>query len=585
MKKIFTLLAAAAVVASAGAITPKALQNQKGELSAMGAHKLLTTASQVTADHYAGITRPGQVKRSYTQGTLTYELIMVIGGNLGQYFNGAPTIEQLPYYGVEYILTAYNASDVQVSMIPVLLAWPTKYMYDLIDWDGPTVEVPDGQGGTELDIPDELKDLSPVSLSWFVDHSEYYRRFFNTYDGYIMLSVVAETPGALWDGPYAYGMWGFSGAKYNQKDIQLYTDWTIENQNGDCSKIEFESYSLDDDTFEDTNYFTFEYTTGGKSQLNLNYSGWAYIQGFEAKNVSVPMTELHIFNAGILDGEEMGDTYPFYEYPEENLQMYYIMACDENIQIGHSSDQVAEIEKDPTFSTDKVGFFLSANGNPEESYFYYGYLFNALNTRPENMQWNYKAPTTFEYEEYGQTITLYDWLTPTANMFVGPRELYSETEYSPWSLQYGVKVVRNNGYLCYPTKESNYMAANTANGFVFNFNDQFDNNIYLPFDGTLVFHGDYEDMTVAEEINAKGNFVPENSAVKNIMANLSGLRVSAANGRIAVTSMEGADVQIFSLNGNLVKAAHVNAGNTLNVEAAKGLYIVKAGKEVRKVVL
>ena len=102
----------------------------------------------------------------------------------------------------------------------------------------------------------------------------------------------------------------------------------------------------------------------------------------------------------------------------------------------------------------------------------------------------------------------------------------------------------------------------------------------------VVYHYNPENINDTKTIPAVGSMVVENggSGVKEVLAE-GNFNVSAHNGAISVMAGENGRVSIYSINGQLVKSVDAKAGQTVNVEAAKGLYIVKAGKKAVKVVL
>lgn len=52
-----------------------------------------------------------------------------------------------------------------------------------------------------------------------------------------------------------------------------------------------------------------------------------------------------------------------------------------------------------------------------------------------------------------------------------------------------------------------------------------------------------------------------------------------------VTALQDTEVEVYSINGSLIKSATLSAGSTLTINYAPGIYIVKAGAETQKIVI
>ena len=59
--------------------------------------------------------------------------------------------------------------------------------------------------------------------------------------------------------------------------------------------------------------------------------------------------------------------------------------------------------------------------------------------------------------------------------------------------------------------------------------------------------------------------------------------IYAANGNLTVTGAEGETVRVYALSGALVYEATASGNESISLE--KGIYIVVAGKTVKKIVL
>ncbi|MBD5290283.1 MAG: T9SS type A sorting domain-containing protein [Bacteroides sp.] len=613
MKQIFTLAAAATVALGVNA-APRMMEKVDVPVSAMGTHRVMTTAARLANDLKAGIERPGVVKRSYREGNIEWTFVMVPGEPLFEYFypggiitdqNGNPTgettdIEDIPYWGVECVLTGTNINNErEYAMFPLLLSYPCQYWQQFADYTGPLEEGADGQ----LYLPEDAipnPDYSIMPFTALMDSEQLKPRFMDM-NGYFQWTLGTA------DGHYAgnqyFGAFGFAGGHYGYNtagnEYVLFTS-TFDmdtNRNGKGSSIDFSFYSPDDNStaFEANYYFnlaqpntsTGRYEpTGASGETSVNFEGVGYFNGFESRTLDFPMSMLNIFNAGVLDYEEMGDSYTFWGYPEEPLQLYYIAGAGEGLEFGFSQENLEAIQKDGTFN--KANITLGATDSYDETNFVTltGYLFNKLETSFENNTYRFNpAREEVEIDPFtGEENIIADWVDPMPNTFVS-RTRTTEGGMAEWSVTYGLAGTYFTGYYNYPTDDTEaYVATNTPNGFVVRYHDQYNNKVSYTFDGIIYNHPEYENMAYGEEIESVGDN-PDGLGIQNIFNIFDSVKVSAKNGAISILSADNAPVQVINLNGQVVNNSKAVAGETLNVKADKGLYIVKVGKEVRKVVL
>ncbi len=590
MKKIFTLMAAAAVGVSAfaGHRSDIVLPSQ---LSAEGQHRMMAHQAMLENDLKAGIERPGVIKRSFTQGNVLYNLMIVMGGPLVNYFDVDYTMEQWPMYGAECYLMGRNMTNGQTAnQVTVLLDWPSRYCEQLITWDGPWEEYEE-DGEKVYDIPAAMRDLSVIPFSEFVSNDKLNAQFQLT-GGYILpFGEYSQDPNKHNIEKYTcYTMFDMGGCVYNGAVIELINNWSPSTPGGSTPTVKMNSYNESNENVNVTFNMLGKTQAGANANFVVDYKGAGLVEGFVKKNIEKELAEVFIYNAGQMDYDEMGDTYPFYtpmddnEEWDETLQLYYLMAVAGDGVIGQNQTMMEELKKDPTFNPANVSFWLaSEDSNPETIEFMDGYLFSAVGASCENSTWWLKRAEEYTWEEGRDEFTLYDYLLPTANMFVNPREYFSDNELSAWSVDYGVITVLQNNWVNYAVNKGAYIATNTPEGFVYKYEDNFGNTRKYTGKNVTIF-ANYEDMLDGKEVVATGTNNPD-SSVKTVAAAPANMKVVAANGRINVTALEDADVQVYSLNGGLLRSASVKAGNTLSVEAGKGLYIVKAGNQASKVIL
>lgn len=606
MKKFFTLAAAAAVTATAMAHPANKTTAQPVDIQPWAQQVMNTNMAAIQQNKLTDIEGNLLGKRSFVQGNIEWEMYAIQFGHMvdALTWNGeAPTFDDFPEYAVEYCLSGYNrTTGDQTSLLAAMLFWPSKYYEQMMTWTGPWDHITgvnsSGQQYDYYDIPVEDRDYTIVPIEDLLPGKPLAAPFKFTYDAGPSTRAGETAEPEQWAGPWCWACFGYGGLKYNGKGCKAMTYWDWDTMSGDCVTVTFNDYLLEDveENFNISNFFPLsigstvnnQWVETGTSNFTLEFDGTGYSNGFAPKNYNMNLADMHIFNAGILDE----DTNNFYELGDEDqYQQYYVMGCDDQLLISWTKDNNTLIEKDPTFTNCLVDnryvtyFLADENSDSSLAYYMYGYLFSPFGgDEPSNEQWNIKLPYEYTYEWGGQKITIEDYLVPSANMFV-PRGVRTSNGYSAWSQYYGIAGVYR-GYAAIPENEEAYMAINTADGFVFRYKDEFENYYNVTFDGKCVYHPDFENILTMMELDTTGEFVPDGgSAVKNVFGDLSGVKVAARNGMITIDSMNAANVQVISLNGQLVNAAKVNANGTVNVPAAKGAYIVKVGNVVRKVVL
>lgn len=616
MKKFFTLATAFGLAASAFA-APVDLSGVKAELTPAAQQRMNKNVAALMQNNLTDI--DGQVisKRSFIQGNVEWDCYAIVTGNVCDNITLSSgkklTFDELPQYAVEYAVMGYNRTTGEnTSVLALMLMWPTKYYDQLMTWTGPwdhTVETgSDGQQHDVYDIPLADRNYDIVPVEDLLPGKPLAAPFKLTgYIGPFDREGETELP-EQWAGPWAWAALGYGGLTYNGRDVQFNADgFTLQNPNGACPTVIWNDYSVEengtgfDENFNVSNSFPLytgtvnasgQFVQSGTANLNLEYDGTGFTNGFVAHNYNFTMSDFHIFNAGTLNEDDNR----FYVMPEDDsvLQQYYVMGCDDNMVISWTQKDDAAVQKDPSFTNcidnnRYVKFFLSSEeADANNAYYYYGYLFSAPNdgVAPADQQWNLKLAEDHEETIFGQTVVYNDWLVPQAQMFV-PYGLYSSIENrekSAWSNAYGTAAVYK-GFSAYPSTENSYMAINTPDGFVLNYGDEFGNKYNVTFTGECIYHPDFDNILDMAKLDVTGTFNPEGSAVKNIFGDFSGVKVSARNGMININAVDAADVQIFSLNGQLVNATKVNGNNAISVPVAKGAYIVKVGNVARKVVL
>ena len=90
-------------------------------------------------------------------------------------------------------------------------------------------------------------------------------------------------------------------------------------------------------------------------------------------------------------------------------------------------------------------------------------------------------------------------------------------------------------------------------------------------------------MKATEELESVGDYTV-GTGVESVVGE-EGAKVVAANGVISVVAANDVNVAVYSIDGSVVALGNVKAGETYEVAANNGLYIVKVGKTSCKVML
>lgn len=609
MKKIFTF-ASAALVAAAAVAAPKASM-LKAEMTPEAQQKFASHIAMIQNKDLASIDGEIIGKRTCQVGNLIWDMYAIRTGKVVDNItftgeNGEEvkaTFDEFPLYAVEYCIEATNATTgAGVSMIASMLFWPSEYYRQCFTWEGPWSETTGSNGKVYYDIPVEYRNYEIVPFEDLVGENSVLAAPFK-FTGYV---APFAYPNPENEKQYVqienYQMLNYGGLSYNNRDISITTDFDPKTMGGNAvPTVTFQEYDSSDEYMLIDNKYYFAYVTldangnvtgtNGNGQMTLTYDGEGFTKGFGPRTYDIDLVTFHLFNAGLFDE----DNNAFYEYTadEEPLQQYFIKFGNDQIQGigvggGNDRDQILEeIEEDPSFQNviadnDYYKFLVGEGFDENQCYYGQGYLFSAAESQPTNCQWDIKYA---EEHTYGGGRKVYDYLIPEAGMFVSYNEFSSVSPRvrSAWAKTYGLQVIQRGKYLLEPENEGAYIANNTPDGLIIRFRDDADNVVNLHA-SNYVYHSNAEDVRDEQEMSAVGTFTPD-VAVKSIFGSKGGVKVAARNGMISIESMEAGNVAVYTMDGALVNAAKTNGVATLNIPAAKGMYIVKVGNETRKVVL
>lgn len=601
MKKIFTIASAALLAASATA-APKA-ESLKAEMTVEAQQQFATNIARIQNGEIESIDGEIIGKRSCQIGNIIYDAYAIKTGKVCDFIsfrdsNGElvqKTWDEMPLYAVEYCISGTNATTGKDSgtTVALMLFWPSEYYRQMFTWDGSWDEITYPSGYVEYVVPVEDRNYDIVPFEDVVgQNSEMAAPFY--YTGFVdPFAYLAENE-KNYTGIENYQCMPYGGLTYQGSDISIDSDYDINTMSGNrVTQVTFQEYDPEDEYMLIDNKFYFVYDSNNTNgQFLMTYDGEGFTKGFTTKVYDINLPAFHIFNAGLLDE----DNNKFYEYTdnEEPLQQYYIKFGNDQlvgIGLGQAEDNPAvmqDIEEDPSFENvilDKDYYkYLVGEGFEEAKSFYgYSYLFSAAEQAPTNCQWNIKYATS---HTYGSGMTVDDYLVPTPGMFVSYMEYANADKNvrSAWAKSYGFVLIQCGKYLLEPASEGAYIANNTVNGLEIRYNDNVGNVVNMHAE-EYVYHPNANDVRIEETVSALGTFEPDRSSVAELFGTKGGVKVGARNGMISIDSMEAGNVAVYTMDGALVNAARVNGNSTVNIPAAKGMYIVKVGNETRKVVL
>ncbi|MDE6009956.1 MAG: T9SS type A sorting domain-containing protein [Muribaculaceae bacterium] len=561
MKKIFTLMAASLLGAGGLMAMSGSPANYAGVKAVMGPEAQQKLRTMVARQAVTGALDENTITRSW-QDTFgnTWDLTLSLEeepvcemltfsdekGNPVKY-----TFEELPYYTAVMSIAYFpaNGDGSATRNVIYYLSWPTVYEYSQIF-----------EAGT-FDIPVADRDYSAVKPSVIANDSQYCHLFEQGQYGFA----------GDWD--RENGTW-VSWGIFPAENLGIQSLWNNEiGYSVDGTTIDFKSYNVEDGILGVDVKGQIRPEQGTVGRINIKYNGTARIQGFEEVTENLTMGDIHLYNAGIVSSEKLGEDRLF-PLPFPELSALYIV-MGQNGQLFP-----AQATTGGEFAADKVGVTYDETPTDEDFNFLKGYLFadpkysKDPTLDPVEMAFiveNGKSEYDKDLEQY------YTSIAPSVNTFVD----YGYT--AAWSQGFGLATVTGMRYY-YPSHESR-VAWGTTEGFVANMLNDYKTTVNIKSVAKeITYHYDEKDITKTRQITAVGSLSADYnpSAVQYVKADAMQAQIVARNGHINVVAGEKAPIAIFSLDGKLVKAANAQS---VNVEAPKGVYVVRVGNQAKKVVL
>lgn len=594
MKKVYTLLTSALLGAAAATAAPAAIDGT-ARISEEGAAKL--RSSIIKMDHAMSVPVEGidTYTRAYTSGSNQYVFSMaldntqtwadVLSIDKGDGTDDKVTFEEFPFYVVRTTMYIINiATGEQTAYIPQFLMWPAKYLFSQ-----QYEEIGDDK------IPVDERDLSATSPNELCNTDQYCKKFV---EGALVNGGMNPNP------PYdeatgQYKNWLIM----NQEMMQVVTDEANISYQGNpavtiCTTsrapaITFKYY------LEDVNELAMSYecylnvktetSTVGRNVRVSNFVGSTRIDGWAPRDISYPIHELHIFNAGETSSSIMGASSP-YPMPWGPVRRLYVMGFGNDLfEVGYKTNSNI-FNSDDLVAQYKLTVPAEEQVNPDNQTFFTGGLYASMDAaNPYYGHWTIATPTYAWVpgisEEFGPQLQM----IPAPGVAIPAFQLPDE-ELMKWCEEHNMKYptetyIKYDGWLMWLQTYSEIMLngthieCGTTEGFMVYGKDNYDNTVTAKFNGNIFYHADPNNCQVYEEVPSVG----ELEGVENV--SVSGAAIYGANGAINVNSTEDAAVVIYNVNGQTVYNGAVKANATVSVELPAGLYLVKAGKEAKKVVL
>lgn len=468
--------------------------------------------------------------------------------------------DRLPYYVCNFLLYMADANTGDLtSYVTFVACWPSYYIYEQIFSYK-------GELNADGSIPEKYRDYAPVTMTQLANDPDFTNNF-------------REAP--------------YIGSDI-QKGTTKFEFWTLlenamDSSGGTCtinkeeartmctdtmgSSFVFTSY--DNETSEINSTITLYYTflsTGRNSTSRLKYAGTARVEGFEEINVDLPeFGDLHLFNTGSMSSDSFGDLNPFTDVWGP-FTGFYMAIGDKNM--------IWEVDTTaPVFAPDVIkenGIMVEPAELDAHANKLFGYLFAdpkySADPTLDPASGDFKCIWPFEGEEDGIPYTE---IVPYVNTFTP-----SGYSYDSWSDEYGV--------LIYVENFPDLIAANSrigwgmTSGFRASIGNSYKKTVNAQSTGKVIYHYNPEDLAAVREFSLVGDG-DWDAGVEGVM--ISTAIVTASNGVISVEAGAPTDVAIYSLDGVCLLRKAAAQGETVSLEAPKGIYVVNAEGRSVKVVL
>lgn len=488
------------------------------------------------------------------------------------------SFEEFPFYNVMVLLAGYSKTTGQLdTYLPFFTFWPCVY------WHSQRWEIAG-------DIPEDQIDYSLTSISALCEGTDFgfcnkFRECVTTPDGGMSPNPYMNEDGtgieawailcALW-GKDAGAVLSYPGAK----------DVTTVQSSSNIMEYTFRDYLPETGEINIGLKYPLLITTDSGTSRNVTlqvaYNGTCRVD-FEQRNLKYEATALEIFNTGVVDDMKMGNDNPYY-YEWGPLTRYYMNGVlNEYIEVKYPADMKKYNENEVKFVF-KEDAPASVQVGPAGTSYFYGALYSAPDSKTINNQlWKVIKPS-FKWDEYmmsyvtgfvpeaGTAIPSYTATVVDENG--NPEEVPEQTYPQKDGL-----VVFYEGDNESPM-ENGAVKSSTTEGFNIAGVDLANNNVNIYFKGKIKFHNDPENAGSYEEIDAIG----EGASVDEVVV-VENAAIQVVDGKVVINAVENAEVSVYNVNGMLVKTVSLAKGENVALELGNGIFVVKAGNDVKKVVL
>ncbi|MDE6295576.1 MAG: T9SS type A sorting domain-containing protein [Muribaculaceae bacterium] len=568
MKKIFTLLATTCMMASASAAAPQLWDSsaeivttpaQRQQLRTMRAVAEFDALHQTNSEQY--VTRKwDDPKGGYWTMQFCKEqqpLCELIGflDKDGNPFNY--TFDELPLYCVTYILWKTDTNGNIVTNLSMQLCWPSYYIWNQIFEYPADYEIPIEDRKYDCVTPDDLMN----STTWcnkFVESTGIGGKYTSDYKNWEHFSML---PNQVLD---------FSGMVNGEIGF-------TEIGETRSSWVKFNGYNPDNNVVSYDEEIYFKAAQSGKTSIIRNSpTGVARIEGFDPRDIMLPeFGDLHMFNMGV-GGTDLGDV----EYSDDwgPLSQLYIVACDKYVNVVLPEDtKVFDISKVMTVISEDLpaGDDLDEHANLVKGVLYADKKYSEDTSL--NPVGNFKLLIP-EIKWDPAFETDYMSCPPIENSFVPFGVGLNDIE--GWSEKYGMSLRVQNFFNYFGTFAT--MGIGTTEGYQFTCDDYYGNIVRAKSNMNCIYHYDPKDVNKVRNYSLVGDIKYESSVDVVVADNAN---VTAQNGTITVSVAEDSNVCVYSVAGAVVANANVKAGNSLNANVEKGIYVVVVNGKSTKVAL
>lgn len=470
--------------------------------------------------------------------------------------------DRLPYYAADFRITKmYPDTDYAATDIYFTMCWPSYFIWDQVfTYEG---ELDNGN------IPVDKRNYDPVSMSDLCNNPNH-TRLFQESDAIGADPIPGEDKFEYWtmlqnamnaDG----GLCTYEGDPVFQTYINATT----------ASKLDFSAFNSEDlNTSCRVQIYLVNTETQITRTLRTTYNGPARVEGFEDVVLDLPtFGDMHIFNTGVESSETYGDANPFTAAWGPFTVFYYAIG-DEHVQwivdpsakefnmdvIKQGGVDIDSSEDINQYASMVVGKLFADKKYGEDT-----------TLDPAEIEFTIVDPTIVYDEDIKDSFVE---ISPVLNSFVPYG--YAES----WSADYGTFSFCQNYQE--PLAIGSRMAIGTPEGFRMEMHNHYKKTFKATSLGNVIYHYNPQNVQETRSYSMQGELV-WGSGVETVAAD--NAKVSAAYGVITVVPAESAAVAVYSLNGACVKNVKAVAGETVKVNADKGVYIVVVNGQSQKVIL